>query len=121
MKLKSLLIYSLCLLFQIQLFANTDPEYKYISIDELKQEYANLNIEFKSDLKLSSSDKIAVLISPCRDAKPCQAALSQARRDAQRAANECCCVRFYGVVCCEPNGGFLLAIDAIAVPNNNCN
>ena len=121
MKIKSLLILTLCLIIKTSLFATTEPTYKYISIDELKKEYANLIIDYNSELQLQSSDKIAILISPCRDAKPCQAALAQARRDAQRRANDCCCVQFYGVVCCEPNGGFLLAIDAIAVPNNNCN
>lgn len=102
-------------------FANTtndaDPVFKTLTFKELKATYGAENVSVKESLNLKDTDMVLVMVNPCNGEMPCNGAIAKARQQAQRLANECCCVRFFGVVCCDPNTGSLIAVDGIALPN----
>ena len=97
-----------------------DSNYIVYTVKELREIYGIENVEKLCNVELSENEVVLILASPCNGEMPCGGALAKARQEAQKLANECCCIRFYGVICCDPQNGALLAIDAIATPTN-CN
>ena len=105
-------------------FAANDPgendTYTVVTVKELKEKYGEESLKIITSLELLDSDQVLITNNPCGGQMPCGGALAQARHQAQKLANACCCVQFFGVICCDPQFGALLAIDAIVMPNN-CN
>lgn len=105
-------------------FANNNPGeedgYTLMTVAEIKAAYGEDAIQSMSEIELLDTDVIALSNNPCNGEQPCGGALASARAQTQRLANECCCVRFYGVICCQVTSGAIIAIDGIVVPNN-CN
>jgi len=104
-------------------FAANDPEhgdYVLVTVKELKERYADIRID--PSLNLLDTDEILVNASPCAGEMPCGGALAAARHEAEQLANDCCCVRYFGVICCDPSTGSILQIEGIAMPNSpQCN
>jgi hypothetical protein len=101
-------------------FANNNPEedgYTLMTVAEIKATYGEDAIRSLSSIELLDTDVVAVSNNPCAGEQPCGGALASARAQAQQLANACCCVQFFGVICCEPSSGAYLAIDGIALPN----
>ncbi|MFT5778537.1 MAG: hypothetical protein ACI837_001493 [Crocinitomicaceae bacterium] len=109
-------------------FAGTPPdngeaaEFTTMTFAELKAQYGEASMEILTSLELLDSDLVTISANPCNGEAPCGGALAQARHQAQKLADACCCVQFFGVICCDAGtGGAILAIDGIALPRNNCN
>jgi hypothetical protein len=105
-------------------FANTNPGdeegYTLMTVAEIKATYGEDAIRSLSTIELLDTDVVAVSNNPCAGEMPCGGALAAARAKAQQLANQCCCVQFYGVVCCQAGSGSIVGIDGIVMPNN-CN
>jgi hypothetical protein len=105
-------------------FANSNPGdekgYTLMTVAEIKATYGDAAIESLSTLELLDTDVVALTINPCGGEQLCGAALAQARVDAQQLANACCCVQYFGVLCCDPSTGSILQIEGISMPKN-CN
>lgn len=97
-----------------------DEGYTYMTVKEIKDLYGVENVQIAEGLNLLDTDVIAVSKKPCNGESPCGGALAQARHDAQQIANECCCIQGFGVICCQPSSGALLAIDGFVLPQG-CN
>jgi hypothetical protein len=110
-------------LVSLSTFAHNEPttesSYVRMTLKELKATYADVRID--ASLQLSDDDIVVVNARPCDGELPCDAQLAQARHEAQMWANECCCVAFFGVICCDYATGNYLAIDGIVMPPANCN
>lgn len=104
-------------------FAANDPgegDFVVLTVKEIKERYADIRID--PSLNLLDTDQILINANPCDGEMPCGGALAVARAEAVQLSNACCCVQFFGVMCCDPSTGSYLAIHGIVVPNNpNCN
>ncbi len=103
-------------------FANNNPEegYTLMTVAEIKATYGEDAIRSLSTIELRDTDVVALSNNPCDGEMPCGGALASARAQAQQLANQCCCVQFYGVICCQAGTGTIVGIDGIVMPNN-CN
>ena len=123
-KINALLMLFMVIAVSSMTFANTNPGeddgYTLMTVAEIKAEYGEDAIQSISTIELLDTDVVAISNSPCAGERPCGGALASARAQAQKLANECCCVRFYGVICCQVNSGSIIAIDGIVQPKN-CN
>ena len=123
-KLNLLLMLFMVITVSSVTFANNNPGeqdgYTLMTVAEIKAQYGEDAIQAISSIELLDTDVVAISNNPCNGEQPCGGALSSARAQAQQLANECCCVQFYGVICCQPNSGSIIAIDGIVTPKN-CN
>lgn len=105
-------------------FANSNPVdekgYTLMTVAEIKATYGEAALQSISSLELLDTDVVAITVNPCGGEQLCGAALAQARVSAQQLANACCCVQYFGVLCCDPNTGDILQIEGISMPQN-CN
>lgn len=98
-----------------------EPTYTIMTVKEIKAMYGE-SVQISESLNLSETDQVVMMNNPCAGEMPCGGALAAARAQAQQLANQCCCVRFYGVICCQPSTGSTIAIDGIVLPNSpQCN
>ena len=120
----SILLFLFSFAFCLNSIAGNDPKdeakYSVYTVKELKEIYGTESMKFLSSMELTDSDQVLITSSPCGGEMPCGGAFAKAKQEAQKLANQCCCVQFFGVICCDPQYGALLAIDAIAMPTN-CN
>jgi hypothetical protein len=123
-KLNVLLMMFMVIVVSSITFANTNPGdekgYTLMTVAEIKATYGEDAIRAISSLELLDTDVVAITVNPCGGEQLCGSALAQARVQAQQLANACCCVQYFGVICCEPGTGAILQIEGISMPKN-CN
>lgn len=124
------LLLGIALCFATLSFAGNNPgekNHKTVSmtVAEFKAMYGYASVSYENQEALADTELIQVDMNlmPCAEAgmMPCEAALAQARAEAQRLANDCCCVITSGVECCDPSTGTMNAFLFIVTPKGNCN
>lgn len=88
-----------------------------LTVAELKAMYGD-NIEFDGVLADDAQVTIQKNLSPCDGELPCGAALALAKQQLQQEADLCCCTLIYGIECCDPASGGLLAILFLVEPRD---
>ena len=97
----------------------SDGDTKTLTYAQLKAQYGVESIQFiDANMDLQDDDIVQIMENPCGGVQVCAAALALARIDAQRLANDCCCVQLYGALCCEPSTGAMVNVLGIATPNS---